>query len=100
MPTSSENISSLRTLEDIRRRKDELRRQLADSSQGMTKEVRTLFARESNVSPVRRFTGLMSTAGTSLDMALLGWRVYRKLNPSKKKKKKQQRRSWKLWKKK
>ncbi len=99
MPTNPIPQQPVRDLSDIRRRKEELRRQLSEESTTINKKVNALFTREANVSPVKRITGLMTNAGTSIDMALLGWKLYRKLNPSKKKKKKTQRHSWMLWKK-
>lgn len=91
----------IRNIEDIRRRKAELKQQLAFSSKGISQEVRTLFARESSISPTKRMTELLSQAGTSIDVALLGWKLYKHFNPSsKKKKKKTKKRKWLFFKKK
>ncbi len=101
MPTTPILPSPITDLATLRQRKLQLRQQLNAASTDMTKEVRTLFAHETGVSPVRRMTGLVTNAGISIDMALMMWRLYRKLAPAKKgkkKKKKPQRRSWMLWK--
>lgn len=73
-----------KSLDDIRARKQALRKELESGSLSMKTQWNSLFhAPKSNV-PSRRITTLMATSASLFDGILLAWKLYNRFGGSKK----------------
>ena len=77
-----------RTLNDIRQRKEELRRLLQKDNGEITQLWQGLFTNTRPDTPTNRIQGLMSKGIGVVDGAILGWKLYQRFRPTKKQKKK------------
>jgi hypothetical protein len=78
--------AAYKSLEEIRTRKDSLKKQIRKDDQ----EIRTLWGNLFHkpeplgvMTPYKRITGLMSTGAGVLDGIILGWKLYRKFKSGK-----------------
>ena len=81
--------AAYKSLEEIRTRKDLLKKQIRKDDQ----EIRTLWGNLFHkpeplgvMTPSKRITGLMSTGAGVLDGIILGWKLYRKFKSGKRSK--------------
>ena len=79
--------ATYKSLEEIRFRKELLRRDLQESKAAVDTLFRSLFRKEEDetLSPTKRFAGMLTTGAGVIDGLLLGWKVYRKFGGRKKK---------------
>ena len=76
-----------RSLDEIRDRKDALRKNLGESDRQVRQLWRQLFAKPeplSALTPTKRISTVMSTGAGVLDGIILGWKLYRKFKKKKK----------------
>ena len=81
-------LQTYRSLEDIRMRKEMLRRELQRDNGQIKGAWNGLFHSEKNATPSKRMSGFMSTGAGVMDGIILGWKLYRKFYGGKKKRKK------------
>ena len=85
--SSSQQPLLYRSLDDIKMRKQELRRMLQRDNGEISQIWNGLLARPEVNTPTNRIQGLMSKSIGIIDGALLGWKLYQRLKPGKKKRK-------------
>lgn len=73
-----------KSLDDIRARKEALRKELQQDNHSMKTQWNTLFHKEKNNLPAHRFANIM-TAGVSLfDGIIFAWKLYNRFGGKKK----------------
>lgn len=87
MKAKPSNSATYADLEALQERKRELRERLAGCSQDMNRQVRGLFSHEHTGSKGRKISSLISHSGTTIDMALLSWKLYQRFVGTKRQKK-------------
>ena len=81
--------SAYKSLEEIRARKDSLKKEIRKDDQQIRTHWNSLFHRPEALgvmTPTKRITGLMSTGAGVLDGIILGWKLYRKFKGNKRSK--------------
>ncbi len=69
------------SLDEIRLRKSQLRKQLRKDSEQMKAKAQTLFHKEEGEQlPTQRFMGVMSKGAGFIDGAILVWKLYQKFH--------------------
>lgn len=81
--SENKNINEVpvyRSLDEIRLRKAQLLTDIAKDSNHVEKLWNRLFHKQNSgkQTPSRRLSSLVSTGGSVLDSAILGWKLYRK----------------------
>ena len=80
-------VTTFKNLDDIRTRKEQLLTAINKDSNTMQTLWDGVFHKPATLSsPTSRFSGMMKTGAGILDVAILGWKLYRKFGGSKKKK--------------
>ncbi len=77
-----------KSLDDIRARKQALRKELDSGSQSMKTQWNSLFHAPKRDVPSRRITTFMTTSASVFDGILLAWKLYNRLGGSKRQSKK------------
>ena len=73
---SSQPMLPYKTLDDIRSRKEALRKELQNDNLSMKTHWNTLFHKPESKMPSRRFASLMTTGASVFDIMLLSWKLY------------------------
>ena len=82
-----------KSLDDIRQRKEALRRELMSDNQAMKTHWSTLFHKDVSTKPTRKITKMMATSATVLDGIIFAWKLYNRLGPSGKRQSSKKRKS-------
>ncbi len=81
MNTPTEEQPAFSTLGEIRLRKAQLMTEITKDNQRIKKHWDDIFRRpQQKKTPSKKMTNLLGTGAGILDGALLGWKLYRKLN--------------------
>lgn len=83
-------LQTYRSLEEIRMRKEMLRRELQKDNGQIKETWQGLFHSEKSNTPSRRMSGFISTGAGVMDGIILGWKLYRKFYGGKNNKDKKQ----------
>ena len=78
-------MPSYRSLVTIKRRKEQLRKQIHQDDAEIRALWKTLFRKSDKSTKGMRVSGLMSTGAGVLDGLILGWKLYRKYKGFRKK---------------
>ena len=84
MNNNSQQAHTYHSLEDIRRRKEEVRGCIHDENEKIKVLWNSLFHKPQTdmpLTPARRWSKWMNTGVGLFDAALLGWKLYRKFAP-------------------
>lgn len=81
-------LQTYRSLEEIRMRKEMLRREIQKDNGQIKSTWDGLFHTEKATTPSKRMSGFMSTGAGVMDGIILGWKLYRKFYSGKKTKSK------------
>ena len=73
---SEQPLLPFKSLDDIRMRKEYLRRELRKDNQSMKTQWNGLFHKQENTLPSQRFSSLMTTGVSVFDGLLLAWKLY------------------------
>ena len=73
---SEQPLLPFKSLDDIRLRKEYLRRELRKDNQSMKTQWNGLFHKQENNLPSQRFSNLMTTGVSVFDGLLLAWKLY------------------------
>ncbi len=69
-----------KSLEDIRLRKEELRKELMSDNQSMKTHWATLFRKQDvATTPTKRITKMVATSATVIDGLIFAWKLYNRL---------------------
>ena len=71
-------LQSYRSLEEIRMRKETLRRELQKDNGQINSLWHRIFHNDKTGTPSKRISGLMSTGAGVVDGVILGWKLYRR----------------------
>lgn len=82
-----------KSLDDIRARKEQLRRELRQDNHSMKTQWNTLFHKEESNLPSHRFANVMSTSMSVFDGLILAWKLYNRMGNKNRKVKKSKNRS-------
>lgn len=74
--TSEQPLLPFKSLDDIRMRKDYLRRELRKDNQTMKTQWDGLFHKQENNLPSQRFANIMSTGASMFDGFIFAWKLY------------------------
>ena len=77
---SSQPLLPYKTLDDIRSRKEALRKELQNDNLSMKTHWNSLFHKPESTMPSRRFASLMTTGASVFDIMLLTWKLYHRFN--------------------
>ena len=80
-------LQTYRSLEEIRMRKEMLRRELQKDNGQIKETWQGIFHSEKSNTPSRRMSGFISTGAGVMDGIILGWKLYRKFYGGKNSKK-------------
>ena len=75
---ASQPMLEYKSLDDIRARKDQLRKELRSENQSMKTQWNSLFHKEESNLPSHRFANIMSTGVSVFDGLILVWKLYNK----------------------
>ena len=76
---SDQPLLHYKSLDDIRARKEQLRRELRQDNHSMKTQWNTLFHKEESNLPSHRFAHVMSTGASLFDGLILVWKLYNRL---------------------
>ena len=76
---SDQPLLQYKSLDDIRARKEQLRRELHKDNHSMKTQWNTLFHKEESNLPSHRFANVMSTGMSVFDGFILAWKLYNRL---------------------
>ena len=83
-----------KSLDDIRARKEALRKELQQDNSSMKTQWNSLFHKEKNNLPAHRFANLMATSVSVFDGILFAWKLYNRFGGGKNQKTKKKSRSF------
>ena len=83
-----------KSLDDIRARKEALRKELQQDNSSMKTQWNSLFHKEKSNLPAHRFANLMATSVSVFDGILFAWKLYNRFGGGKNKKTKKKSRSF------
>ena len=86
VPQTAASHTGFGSLQEIRDRKEALRRQISKSDGNIRLLWRQLFTKPeplASLTPTKRVSKLMSTGAGVLDGVILGWKLYRKFKKKK-----------------
>lgn len=76
--TPDQPLLEYKSLDDIRARKETLRKDLQRESQSMKTQWNTLFHKPEDKMPARKISTLMTTGASVLDGLILAWKLYKR----------------------
>ena len=71
-----------KSLDDIRQRKEALRKELMSDNQSMKTHWSTLFHKDVPTTPTKKITKMMATSATVIDGLIFAWKLYNRLGTS------------------
>ena len=74
--TTDQPLLQFKSLDDIRARKEQLRKELQKDNITMKTQWNTLFHKQESNLPSHRFANVMSTGASVFDGFLLAWKLY------------------------
>lgn len=77
-------LFTYKSLDDIRARKEALRKELRQDNSSMKTQWNTLFHKEKSNLPAHRFANIMTTGVSVFDGIILAWKLYNRLGGGKK----------------
>ena len=84
---ASQPSFTYKSLDDIRARKEALRKELQQDNSSMKTQWNTLFHKEKNNDlPAHRFANLMATSVSVFDGIIFAWKLYNRFGSGKKRK--------------